>query len=1014
MTKLSGTRLNPHFLPAFALVMLCGNFSRAADAANTRNLIRNPSFENADPAAGDIPASWHIGTIYGKGPNLHEWTTHARTGKRALRLHSMHVTEYMQQAIPIEPVTEKTAYTLKIHARGAGRFHVNVSALLQQTANRQRTRTTLDNRVFGTTDRWLDYSIHGTIPEGTGQIIVYLGTPRHNCNVTFDDLCLRLGSAPKPAQKATTRRTGSPAIAATDCFDLTSFCMIRANPFALGEIKQLTDNDPSTGIYPEIGPGRGARIAFVLPRPARLAAIRFVQSGATSYLLEADTTGDNEFDCLLARVNAGAIEGAWTEYRFSPRPVHAIRIVGLVKSGAWPQWDRSAFPRLAEMRIMAVREPWMNTPATRATTEPGTASPLLMPTNTLPRAIKLDPPGMKTRLTAITARGVCVSPWMFGWNRKKPDSFSKQKIEAYADRIRRLGANHVLLYFEGSGPVLWPSRAVNGIDRDLTTILTSVFAARKIRVLTMFGRGIKPREPSAPWPSWFGQAMGEAVARGGTGFSVCADEYPQCGGRPDPEYYGRALKQELGLEQCPNLKSDTEAYRRFMLFHYRRIGVFHRRVTEQALTRKKDAVLFANWRIDPMKLNTTCNCLAYDILARETKVDYMGTDPYYSDPSQRTFMERCVKLLAASNRPRGAMPILKAGLWRNWSRLDSWKNIITGGSAVAAVMHGATGVNFYRHNYLAINANTHWVREAFALIAFLDQHGLRRSTEPCNIAILHSRASEDFWQHRAHMLDQGDPLRDGIRGYVTQKFIEDLLLQHSIPTTCFYLEREDELEEKLARYPVILLPFPYCVSDRALRAIARARETGSRVIICDRKGEANELGTLRQTPAFADWVNDGRAVFVPEVVERFWQPSVKQEFLRMTTSLLKGTQALVIQARGRNVEGIVRYAARGKVLLALINWEDEPAQPKIKLRLEPGNYRVIMADRYGWRPAGLHAGTAELQTRKDREFLWGAGEQAKEIYRTTVTAKDLSGFSLKLPRQFIRILVIIPDQRRQS
>ena len=55
-----------------ALALAC------AFASAQENPLTNPSFEEANEA-GDMPAGWSWGRIYGNGPLHFEWTADART-----------------------------------------------------------------------------------------------------------------------------------------------------------------------------------------------------------------------------------------------------------------------------------------------------------------------------------------------------------------------------------------------------------------------------------------------------------------------------------------------------------------------------------------------------------------------------------------------------------------------------------------------------------------------------------------------------------------------------------------------------------------------------------------------------------------------------------------------------------------------------------------------------------------------------------------------------------------------
>lgn len=282
---------------------------------------------------------------------------------------------------------------------------------------------------------------------------------------------------------------------------------------------------------------------------------------------------------------------------------------------------------------------------------------------------------------------------MLGMGRDTPPPFEQlQALDQFLWQLDYVGADHVWLFPNRTGtqcPV-WPSEFVQGSEWDALSPLVETLDGRQIRTFVIFGKTSETLREELPWPQWFGGLLGEVASRGAHGASICADEYPQCGGGPDPQVYAAALKRELGLDERPAAREDTEEYRRWMLFHYRQVALAHKHAAEGAFAVNPDFVFASNWRVDPVALNQTYGVLAYDVLGEQTGLHYLGTDPYCGEAGRRTYMERTVKLLAAAARPRGALPVLKGGSW-DFEHLDRYPGILLNGSAIAAAMHGAVG-----------------------------------------------------------------------------------------------------------------------------------------------------------------------------------------------------------------------------------------------------------------------------------------------------------------------------------
>ena len=942
----------------------------AASTVNAAPALQNPSFEEPHARLAGMPAGWSWGKVYGNGPTHFEWSADAMAGRRSFRMTSLHVTQYVQQHLKLRPGTQ---YTFRVHAKGSGKLRFAVQAL----AGRKPIHKTAQ-ADWTLTDRWLDYEISGIVPAGSETMRLMALTPMTGCDVFLDDAQVRLGRPESRPQPPGPRP--SPGL-----FDLTPLCRLECIPYAGTSLDELCDGETRWGgLRPEHRTGRGARFVFRFPKPAELAAVEFVQGKpayATSYLIDADTTGDGQFDTTLVRVSGSGRGEVRTLHSFARTRAQAVRFCGL----QGPDRYGRCYPSMREFAVLVAREPWMKEPL-RPVLQP--IGPAELEPHGTPRSLPDVSRDLAAPMAQRTARGVFVEAWMFGLGKSTPPPFDKlTRLEQFLWQLDYVGADHVMLFPSRSGtsgcPV-WPSRFVEGSAWDALCPLVDTLKRHDIRTFVIFGRTSKLLQPKLSWPRWFGGLLAEVAASGAHGASVCADEFPQCGGEPDPAVYQAALKRELGLEQRPAVREDAQAYRKWMLFHYRQIALAHKQAGEQALAANPDFLFFSNWRVDPVALNSTYGVLAYDVLGRHSGISYFGTDPYYSEARRRVYMERTVKLLAAAARPRGALPVLKGGSW-DFEHLDRYPGILLNGSAIASVMHGAAGVSFYRLNYLFMNNKAHLVREAFRMIEWLDQAGLRDTRPPQAIAVLHSRASEDFWQLRQEM-SRGNDLRvAGIRGYVAQKAIEEFMLRHSYPFVIHYLEREDELAD-LGRYRAVVLPFPYCISDKAAAAVEVARNAGARVMLCERLGEANEIGTLRAKPALDGWRNRDRVEYVDNIVDRMTAPQFRADLAQAFDRLLGEHKPFDLWKHGQNVEAIVRERPDGQKLLALINWERGDVVFDAGLRLPEGSYRVSQCDGYGVRPAAI-AGRVDL------------------------TADDLAKFRVQLERDQVRLYDVRPSPK---
>jgi hypothetical protein len=337
----------------------------------------------------------------------------------------------------------------------------------------------------------------------------------------------------------------------------------------------------------------------------------------------------------------------------------------------------------------------------------------------------------------------------------------------------------------------------------------------------------------------------------------------------------RLFRQTHGIE-LPDLNafSPTDPYRRYINFRYETTT---RWLREAAATVK---------RVNPRCLADSLICVtpvcsdfwwgpgvAWDQVGYGSQIDFLTTDPYIllhnylGDSTHWYVTETCLRLSGASPRHICGSVLEPCRLRQEYRELEP---VEVYGAALTSVWHGAREVFYFHHVHITGRSGVaadpvqtqRNVAAAFSLLEIADPW-LNGARPFPGIAVLHSRASEDWWRFYCQGLKPGQepagptpdrPLTHPSADprYASLAQVEPLmaLLRCGLPTDLFYLDSV-RLEELLP-YPVILIPFPYAVPDTAASLIEKLAMRGKQVVIISEVGTLTQDGRLHDRPALLD------------------------------------------------------------------------------------------------------------------------------------------------------------------
>ncbi|HUT34683.1 MAG TPA: hypothetical protein VNE39_14435 [Planctomycetota bacterium] len=757
---------------------------------------------------------------------------------------------------------------------------------------------------------------------------------------------------------------------------------IRPSPSVGQGIWQAVDGSEATMASFRTGVGLAGSYEFVLPKPMEVSAVRFLQGPLFAFrsVVCADTTGRGACDTILAAILDGA-PNAWREAAFPPATVHRLKLCALEGQRGWEQ----SFPQLAEFEVYAPQGAAAGlqraAPLRKPEPVPGGAVRFSVGA---PVKVERPAPHPEGRITkCITA-----DLWMFGIHLDAPPPKPLREFEPclkVAKDIQAMGADGVLLFVEAEMSAFWPSahfrwhtkdKAEPPPGRDLLKELTDTLHAHGLKLYVIFlGRFMEcyigPKDKNG-WQT----LLEEVAARGVDGISLCHDEAfygldkPEGKERPKDDPVRLAFQKRFGpgADLPESIWQDTVAYKRWTVYSYEQLAGRFRRY--------RDAVRKINPKCETLCIigshavssnNRMTYCLAYDVIGHIADLDYLGTD----------YMEAETRVWAASARNRrAAMEIFVPPSVRE---------------GIQAALQGARFLAWYRYNYIEMQKSSDYRRRELAFLRALERWGVTRARTPGALAVVASRASEDWWDndHGTNWLGANPVAK---QGFWTARLVNQFLNANGYPFDLYYLDQPEDLKD-IGRYKVLFLPFPYSVSRQAAEALAKAHAGGSKLLIAQQLGEVNEVGARHERPILSDLVrkgrDDGSVVYLPRnLVEWETEPTFAEEFAKALDEVLGDAKPLVLRRHGCNVEAYLAESGPREKFLTLINWQDGEAEFEVGLHLPAGNYR-------------MHTAAASAPSSECKGLLGG-----KESF----AAAGLRRFALKLAGGDVRLLHILPAE----
>ena len=439
------------------------------------------------------------------------------------------------------------------------------------------------------------------------------------------------------------------------------------------------------------------------------------------------------------------------------------------------------------------------------------------------------------------------------------------------------------------------------------------------------------------------------------------------------------FEKETGIDYEAREKSFASAAR-WKTFEYRQLATLFAGYTNMMKSVNPNAIVTSLFRSG--EENRPAYGVAYDVMGTSGAIDEMSSNPYWTGDSHlgHYFFANETKKLIGASRSRTAVVTLQPT--PNFDPHGYKNPIMVYGPAFSALMHGVSGINFYEQDYLFKgdqNDAGPWIEKFFNFTAALEDRGLADYHAPKSVALIYSRASEDWWQL--------DHKRDPVKAasvILCQSAVMEVLFKNAIPFDLYYLDQPATLSA-IRDYPLAVMPCPYSIATTTLPILRDAIARGVKIVSIENQGEVNEFGARYDVPLLD---RESGIQHLPIDLIRTNYRELSQRIMPTLLSELGDRRPLTFDAGDADVECSVRVNDAAHLIFCL-NWEQHPVSVELGLRLAPGRYSLISIS---------FETTAEMSL-KDKPKL---------------TASDLKRFRITLAPNEAKTLSVGPIMEKQA
>ncbi len=760
-----------------------------------------------------------------------------------------------------------------------------------------------------------------------------------------------------------------------------------------GLIPSIDDCDGTlVGDAPIFTPALGMNIPiqfeFLFDKSVEIQRIRFYQylagweGFAKEYLIEVDLDGDGKYDKVLIKGKEGK-SNEWMDHSFPPIKITSLRFTPT--KGEKGTYGCRYYPVLGEFEIYTDKKSAEGFSKITFLPQKEKSIPKL---EVIDKFIQSDVNPEK-KWNEGFLKGVYLTFGMLG--------YTDEEINRRANYLKKLGVNHIVLYShtrDSSGNLcaIWPSKFLPGSQDNALEKRCNILEENNIGLFSTFwpvpfGRDARVQELdkfpcmlSSEFCRKVSSGIYNEIAESGVGGIVLGgDEYFLTSHPlpvPSDDPCREEFKKYYGYDSPPEKFENTERYRKWVLFQYEQLARLFKLWHENMKKINQKAISTTLFYAD----NYNCSGriefgICDDIIGYISGIDTMGTDPYWShnSPMGHYYAAEMTKRYRAATKNRGAImvPQITAFLWIEGKEkyVQYSSPLMVYGPAVSALMHGAKGIEFYRGDY-ALNLYTGElmpggiaVQNVFSLMDTLEAKNFHQFYIPKTIALLYSRASEDWWRIAYSSENKSSK---PIEGWTYNRATMEVLFRKGYPFEMYYLDQMEGLKE-IGNFKVIIFPFVYSIPKEAEKIIEGAIAKGTKVIVIKHKGETDEYGNLYPEPILGRLIQEGKIDYLDYDLNKSNYFEFAEKLSKILDEKLGKDKSFYFENCGYDVETALWENKKGDKLLWILNWEEKLAEIELGIKISSGEYKITQIDFSGEREVKL-GGKTEVNAELLRKF----------------------------------------------